>query len=77
MHHIFNMTLEGKLYLAPIGDNPQRVLVSHVILSYWVELLGGCQEEVASKTLSSLPILYVCSKADSECLQDIGTGTGK
>jgi ubiquinone/menaquinone biosynthesis C-methylase UbiE len=26
MHHIFNMTLEGKLHLAPIGGNPQRVL---------------------------------------------------
>ena len=26
MHHIFNMTLEGKLHLAPIGDSPHRVL---------------------------------------------------
>jgi hypothetical protein len=26
MHHIFNMTFEGKLYLAPIPDTPQRVL---------------------------------------------------
>lgn len=26
MHHIFNMTLGGKLHLAPIGNSPQRVL---------------------------------------------------
>jgi len=26
MHHIFNMCLNGNLQLAPIGDNPQRVL---------------------------------------------------
>jgi hypothetical protein len=22
-HHVFNLTLDGKLHLAPIGDNPQ------------------------------------------------------
>jgi len=26
MHHIFNMTMNGKLQLAPIGDSPQHVL---------------------------------------------------
>ena len=26
MQHIFNMKLEGKLHLAPIGDSPRRVL---------------------------------------------------
>lgn len=25
-HHIFNLSLEGRLFLAPIGPNPQRVL---------------------------------------------------
>lgn len=26
VHHIFSLLLGGKLYLAPIGDNVQRVL---------------------------------------------------
>src|SRR5207248_11331267 len=26
VHHIFTLTFDGKLFLAPIGDNPQRVL---------------------------------------------------
>ncbi|KAF2810341.1 SAM dependent methyltransferase [Mytilinidion resinicola] len=26
MHHIFNLTLDGELFLAPIGKHPQRVL---------------------------------------------------
>ncbi|RSL46430.1 hypothetical protein CEP54_013850 [Fusarium duplospermum] len=26
VHHIYSLILEGKLHLAPIGDNPQRVL---------------------------------------------------
>jgi hypothetical protein len=26
MHHIFNMALGSRLFLAPIRDNPQRVL---------------------------------------------------
>jgi hypothetical protein len=25
-HHIFNLSLDGRLFLAPIGSNPQRVL---------------------------------------------------
>lgn len=25
-HHIFNLSLDGKLFLAPIGSNPQRIL---------------------------------------------------
>lgn len=25
-HHIFNLSLDGKLFLAPIGDHPQRIL---------------------------------------------------
>lgn len=25
-HHIYSLLLRGGLYLAPIGDNPQRVL---------------------------------------------------
>lgn len=26
VHHIYSLLLSGKLYLAPIGDNVQRVL---------------------------------------------------
>jgi ubiquinone/menaquinone biosynthesis C-methylase UbiE len=26
VHHIYSLILDGSLYLAPIGDNPQRVL---------------------------------------------------
>lgn len=26
VHHIYRLVLGGKLYLAPIGENPQRVL---------------------------------------------------
>ena len=26
VHHLVKLVLDGKLFLAPIGDNPQRVL---------------------------------------------------
>jgi len=26
MHHIYLMMLDGKLHMAPIGDNPQKIL---------------------------------------------------
>lgn len=33
-HHIFNLSLDGRLFLAPIGSDPQRVLdIGMVIIS--------------------------------------------
>lgn len=38
-HHIFNLSLEGRLFLAPIGPDPQRVLDLGMLSQYLVTSL--------------------------------------
>lgn len=38
-HHIFNLSLEGRLFLAPIGPDPQRVLDLGMSSHYLVKSL--------------------------------------
>ena len=74
-HHIETLSLSGELHLAPIGDEPQRILgIKHTSSTK----VGLATEElqISELALESGPLIWVCTAPDFQCAKMLTRSSG-